>query len=207
MEVESTNKKWVAGAGTTALGIIGTALGGLNAVNGGGLLNGWGNNGRNGNNGYNGYDGDAHCHHRYRETEELRSEVAQLKAERYTDAAVIAANKETVNNLKDFYGRFEVVAANAANTSARLDCLEQKLTTYEITQREIAGLKEQLVDAKIGKVDGRIDCLADKVATGFASANNRFAAIDAQIAGFTQTVIPATAICDTSCGCNRVCGQ
>jgi hypothetical protein len=193
MEVESTNKKWVAGAGTTALGIIGTALGGLNAVNGGGLLNGLGNGNGNGKG----------CN----ETDKLRSEVAQLKAERYTDAAVIAANKETVDNLKDFYGRFEIVAANAANTSARLDCLEQKLTTYEITQREIAGLKEQLVDAKIGKVDGRIDCLADKVATGFATANNRFAAIDAEIAGFTQTVIPTTAICDTGCGCNRACGQ
>jgi hypothetical protein len=193
MEVESTNKKWVAGAGTTALGIIGTALGGLNAVNGGGLLNGLGNGNGNGKG----------CN----ETDKLRSEIAQLNAERYTDAAVIAANKETVNNLKDFYGRFEIVAANAANTSARLDCLEQKLTTYEITQREIAGLKEQLVDAKIGKVDGRIDCLADKVATGFASANNRFAAIDAEIAGFTQTVIPTTAICDTGCGCNRACGQ
>lgn len=193
MEVESTNKKWVAGAGTTALGIIGTALGGVNAVANGGLLNGLTGNGNNG--------GGKGCN----ETERLRAEVAELKSERYTDAAVIAANKETVSNLKDFYGRFEIVAANAANTSARLDCLEQKLTTYEITQREIAGLKEQLVDAKISKVDGRIDCLADKVATGFASANNRFAAIDAQIAGFTQTVIPESAICDTSCGCNRVC--
>ena len=193
MEVESTNKKWVAGAGTTALGIIGTALGGVNAVANGGLLNG--------------LTGNGNCGKGCNETDKLRAEVAELKSERYTDAAVIAANKETVNNLKDFYGRFEIVAANAANTSARLDCLEQKLTTYEITQREIAGLKEQLVDAKIGKVDGRIDCLADKVATGFASANNRFAAIDAQIAGFTQTVIPTTAICDTGCGCNRACGQ
>ena len=192
MEVESTNKKWVAGAGTTALGIIGTALSGVNAVANGGLLNGLTGNGNGNGKGCN-------------ETDKLRSEVAQLKAERYTDAAVIAANKETVDNLKDFYGRFEIVAANAANTSARLDCLEQKLTTYEITQREIAGLKEQLVDAKIGTVNGRIDCLADKVATGFASANNRFTAIDAQIAGFTQTVIPESAICDTSCGCNRVC--
>lgn len=191
MEVESTNKKWVAGAGTTALGIIGTALGGLNAVSNGGLLGGLAGNGN--------------CGKGCNETDKLRAEVAELKSERYTDAAVIAANKETVSNLKDFYGRFEIVAANAANTSARLDCLEQKLTTYEITQREIAGLKEQLVDAKIGKVDSRIDCLADKVATGFASANNRFAAIDAQIAGFTQTVIPESAICDTGCGCNRTC--
>ena len=191
MEVESTNKKWVAGAGTTALGIIGTALGGLNAVNGGGLLNGSGNGNGNGKS----------CN----EADKLRSEVAQLKAERYTDAAVIAANKETVDNLKDFYGRFEIVAANAANTSARLDCLEQKLTTYEITQREIAGLKEQLVDAKIGKVDGRIDCLADKVATGFAGYNNKFAAVDAQLAAITQVVIPEKVICDTSC--NRACGQ
>ena len=191
MEVESTNKKWVAGGGTTALGIIGTTLGGLNTLTNGGLLGG--------------LTGNGNCGKGCNETDKLRAEVAELKSERYTDAAVIAANKETVNNLKDFYGRFEIVAANAANTSARLDCLEQKLTTYEITQREIAGLKEQLVDAKIGKVDGRIDCLADKVATGFASANNRFTAIDAQIAGFTQTVIPESAICDTSCGCNRAC--
>ena len=191
MEVESTNKKWVAGGGTTALGIIGTTLGGLNTLTNGGLLGG--------------LTGNGNCGKGCNETDKLRAEVAELKSERYTDAAVIAANKETVNNLKDFYGRFEIVAANAANTSARLDCLEQKLTTYEITQREIAGLKEQLVDAKIGTVNGRIDCLADKVATGFASANNRFAAIDAQIAGFTQTVIPESAICDTSCGCNRVC--
>ena len=45
MEVESTNKKWVAGGGTTALGIIGTTLGGLNTLTNGGLLGGLTGNG------------------------------------------------------------------------------------------------------------------------------------------------------------------
>lgn len=188
MEVESSNNKWVAGAGTTTLGIIGTALGGLNAVNGG-LLGNLGGGGSNNT----GTDNDAG---------KLRAEIAQLKAERYTDAAVIAAEKANIEAQKEFYAQFDAVRTKAAATDAKLDCLEQKLTTYEVTQREIAELKEKLVEAKFAAIDGKIDCLAEKVATGFAAANNHFAAIDAQIAGFTQTVIPQKVICDTGCGCN-----
>lgn len=173
MTYEDCHNKWVAGGGTTALGIIGTAAGGLSLANqmfgGKGLFGG-------------GCDSDA------------RFALAKEQSERFTLEQVILAYEKN-------YAQFDAVKTDAATTKAKLDCLEQKLTTYEITQREIAELKEKLVKQQI-------DCLADKVATGFSAANNKFAAIDAQIAGFTKTVIPTSAICDTgNNGCCNGCVQ
>jgi hypothetical protein len=193
MEVESTNKKWVAGAGTTALGIIGTALGGLNAVNGGGLLNGLGNGNGNGKG----------CN----ETDKLRSEIAQLNAERYTDAAVIAANKETVNNLKDFYGRFEVAAGKLSRLEVDYQCLQKQLTDYAIHQKEIDDLQRALLRKDIEGVGKDLNCLAGKVEAMGTTFANRLNGIDALIGSFTATVVKESAICDTGCGCKRACGQ
>jgi hypothetical protein len=179
------NHKWTAGAGTTVTAGIGTALGAASLLNNGGLggLLGGGNN----------------------KMQEVLSENAMLKAEKSTDEKLLARDKEYVANLKEFYGRFEVVAANAADTKAKLDCLEQKLTTYELSQREIQSLRQELTDKEIAGVAKDLNCLAGKVETMGIAINNRFAGIDAQIASFTQTVIPASAICDTSC--NRCCGN
>lgn len=163
MNIDGCHDKWVAGGGTTALGIIGSAAGGLSLANqmfgGKGLFGG-------------GRDSDA------------RFALAKEQSERFTLEQVILAYEKN-------YAQFDALKTKAAETEAKLNCLEQKLTTYEVTQREIAELRGKLVDQKI-------DCLADKVVTGFSAANNKFSAIDAQIAGFTKVVIPVTAICDTS---------
>lgn len=65
------NSKFVAGGGTLALGIIGTALGGLNTLAGG--------------NGLGGLFGGGN------RASEADAKIAKLESERYTDATVIAA--------------------------------------------------------------------------------------------------------------------
>lgn len=180
------NHKWLAGAGTTVTAGIGTALGTVSLLNNGnglgGLFGGGGN-----------------------KMQEVMSENAMLKAEKSTDEKLLARDKEYVSNLKDFYGRFEVVAADAAETKAELRCLKQELTTYEKSQLEIQALQQKLTAKEIEGVAKDLNCLAGKVEAGFIGINNRFAGLDAAIAGFTQTVIPASAICDT--GCNNSCGN
>jgi hypothetical protein len=180
--------KWTAGAGTTVTAGIGTALGAAAFLNNNGLgsLFGGGNNAK---------------------MQEVLSENAMLKADKSTDEKLLARDKEYVSNLKDFYGRFELVAADAANTRAELQCLQKQLTDYAIHQKEIDELQRTLIRKDIEGVNKDVACLAGKVETMGVMINNRFAGIDAQIAGFTQTVIPASAICDTGCGYNRCCGQ
>jgi hypothetical protein len=174
------NHKWTAGAGTTVTAGIGTALGAASLLNNGNGLGGLFGGGNN-------------------KMQEVMSENAMLKAEKSTDEKLLARDKEYVANLKEFYGRFEIVAANAADTKAKLDCLEQKLTTYELSQREIQALRQELTDKEIAGVAKDLNCLAGKVDAGFCGINNRFAGIDATIASFTQTVIPERVICDTGC--------
>jgi hypothetical protein len=180
--------KWTAGYGTTVTAGIAAGVAGLNAINNGGLggLFGGGNNAK---------------------MQEVMSENAMLKAEKSTDEKLLARDKEYVSNLKDFYGRFEVVAADAANTKAELQCLQKQLTDYAIHQKEIDELQRALIRKDIEGVNKDVACLAGKVDAGFCGINNRFAGVDAQIAGFTKTVIPTSAICNTSSPCNGCCGQ
>jgi hypothetical protein len=180
--------KWTAGAGTTITAGIGTALGAAAFLNNNGLggLFGGGNNAK---------------------LQEVMSENAMLKADKTTDEKLLARDKEYVSNLKDFYGRFEVVAADAANTKAELQCLQKQLTDYAIHQKEIDELQRALIRKDIEGVNKDVACLAGKVDAGFCGINNRFAGIDAQIAGFTKTVIPTSAICNTSSPCNGCCGM
>lgn len=178
------HNKWTAGAGTTITAGIGTALGAASLLgNGNGLagLFGGGN-----------------------KMQEVLSENAMLKAEKSTDEKLIARDKEYVANLKEFYGRFEAVAADAANTKAEVNCLQKQLTDYAIHQKEIDELQRALIRKDIEGVNKDVACLAGKVETMGCAINNRFAGIDATIAGFTKTVIPTSAICDT--GCNSCCG-
>ena len=172
--------RWTAGAGTTITAGIAAAAAGANLIsNGNGLggLFGGGNN----------------------KMQEVMSENAMLKAEKSTDEKLLARDKDYVANLKEFYGRFEVVAADAANTKAELKCLQEKLTDYAIHQKEIDELQRTLLRKDIEGVNKDLNCLAGKVEAGFCGVNNRFAGIDATIASFTQTVIPERVICDTGC--------
>lgn len=182
------NHRWTAGYGTTVTAGIAAGVAGLNALsNGNGLGGLFGNNSK---------------------TQEVFSENAMLKAEKSTDEKLLARDKDYVANLKEFYGRFEVVAADAANTKAELKCLQEKLTDYAIHQSKIDELQRALLRKDIEGVNKDLNCLAGKVDAGFCGINNRFAGIDAKIASFTETVIPASAICNTSgCGYCGSCQQ
>jgi hypothetical protein len=179
------HEKWTAGSGTTITAGIAAAVAGANLISGGNGLGGLfgGNN----------------------KMQEVLSENAMLKAEKSTDEKLLARDKEYVANLKDFYGRFEVVAADAANTKAEVKCLQKQLADYAVHQKEIDELQRALIRKDIDGCNKDLVCLAGKVDAGFCGINNRFASLDARIASFTQTVISASAICDT--GCSNGCPQ
>jgi hypothetical protein len=179
------HNSWTAGYGTTVTAGIAAGVAGLNAINNGGLGGLFGGNNN--------------------KMQEVMSENAMLKAEKSTDEKLLARDKEYVANLKEFYGRFEVVAADSANTKAELTCLQKQLTDYAIHQKEIDELQRSLIRKDIEGVNKDLNCLAGKVESMGVAINNRFAGIDTLIANFTQTVIPSSAICDTNC--SRCCGM
>lgn len=122
--------EYVAGRGTTALGIIGTALGGLAAV-GGNLLGGL--NGM----GYN----TAACSDnmpvsRYElgqqdEISKLRSENDLLKADKYTDqklTEVYATLNHEIGKVKD---ELRDVAVYQATNTATVSCLGQQVNCLQ----------------------------------------------------------------------------
>ena len=75
--MEVNNERFVAGGGTTALGIIGTALGGLATVGNGNGLNLFGGN----------------------RMAEADAKIAKLEAERYTDGVIM--HERELSNAKD----------------------------------------------------------------------------------------------------------
>lgn len=172
MEYYGNHNRYVAGGGTTALGTIGTVTGGAALV--GNLLNGTGL-----------FGGIGGGNTLQKENAALQSEVATLRAEKYSDTND-AKLFDVIRNLEK----------EQATTAADVRCLKQELTTYEISQREILDLREKLVKAEIGKVDGKVDCLAGTVETAVCSFNGKINAINAKIGGFTKTVIQQSAICD-----------
>ena len=113
MEVNGNNERFVAGGGTLALGIIGTALGGLNTLAGG-------NGGLGGLFGGNRAAADD-------------SRIAKLESERYTDAAVIAAQAreaelktlevKNAEDIKAMRTEFEL-RAEIDRKQAKIDLLE-----------------------------------------------------------------------------------
>jgi len=145
MQIEtSKGTQNVAGGGTTALGVIGTTLGGLALAGGnaGGLLNGvlggWGN----------GYNNPAILQGNYNSA--LVSEIAQLRAEKYTD------NK----SLED---RDRIAALNDKVIGYVID-IDKRLSTVEAT----GPLREQLLAQKIecccNSANTAISALAQTVA-------------------------------------------
>lgn len=164
--------RFVAGGGTLSLATIGTVLGGASLLGNGNGLGGLLGGGNNA------------------KLQEALSENAMLKAEKYSDA----------NDAK-VYDAIRVIERKQGELETSVVCLQKELTAYAAGQKEVQELRQQLTDCKINGVSKDLNCLAGKVETGFIGINNRFAGIDAAIAGFTQTVIPQSAICDTSnCG-------
>lgn len=164
--------KFVAGGGTLSLATIGTVAGGVS------LLNNWANG--------NGLFGGGNNN----KLQEALAENAMLKSGKYSDA----------NDAK-LYDAIRGIERKQAETETAVICLQKELTAYAAGQKEVQELRQQLNDCKIRDVEKDLNCLTGKVEAGFIGINNRFAGVDAAIAGFTQTVIPASAICDTSnCG-------
>lgn len=191
MDVE--NKKWVAGGGTTALGIIGTTLGGLNAVTGNGLLGGITGNGD---------GGGKNCGHLARENAELRERVATLTSEKYTDQAILGERDLHLGWVKEL-----------ASVDARLDAVDDKLETAVAKNKEdIAAVRKEMelnaiIAAKQSKIDmlemeRRVDCKIDSVAVaannGIAANTGAIACLQTLVNGITKTVIPQSAVCNTS---------
>lgn len=167
--------KFVAGGGTLSLATIGTVAGGVS------LLNNWANG--------NGLFGGGN-NNLQKENAALQAKVGSLEAEKYSDA----------NDAK-LYDAIRGIERKQAETETAVICLQKELTAYAAGQKEVQELRKQLIDCQINGVAKDLNCLAGKVETGFIGINNRFAGVDAAIAGFTQTVIPASAIYDTSnCG-------
>lgn len=110
--MEVNNDKYVAGGGTTALGIIGTALGGLATLGNGNGSPLFGGNSR---------------------VAELEAKNAKLEAERYTDAAAMASQArdaevreqeaKTAEDIKAMRTEFEL-RAEIDRKQSKIDILE-----------------------------------------------------------------------------------
>lgn len=145
MQIEtSKGTQNVAGGGTTALGVIGTTLGGLALAGGnasgllGNIFGGWGN----------GYNNPAIMQGNYNSA--LVSEIAQLKAEKYTDE----------KSLED---RDRIAALNDKVIGYVID-IDKRLSTVEAT----GPLREQILAQKIecccNSANTAISALAQTVA-------------------------------------------
>ena len=142
MEVSGNSNKFVAGAGTLSLGIIGTAGAALNAMTNGGIpLLGGGNN----------------------RLAEADAKIAKLEAERYTDQAVIAAQNRAA--------AADVVAAQLAmklETQAQKSADEIKALRMEFELRAELDRKQAKIDlleatAPVAANTAAIACLQQRV--------------------------------------------
>lgn len=137
----------------------------------------------------------------------MEAKVAKLEAEKYTDAQVAKVYEANVAAMKEQFAFSLETEKRQATNAQEIECLKRELATYEATQREIAGLKEQLVDAKFDKVNGRIDCLAEKVDTGFRMTNQGFAEMKGQFDSITEVVIPSRIVCKRGNGFGNDCSN
>lgn len=172
MEVE--NHKWQAGGGTTAMSIIGTAAGGAallgglaNNLLGSGLMGG----GR-----------PSHCQERadMNEISTLKSEIAKLLSEKYTDAAIDAQRTRDAATNQKVYGFIIDQDKKIATLQSEVVCLQKQI---ELENKCFAR---------------QLENQANLTNIGLASANNSIQALAATVAGFTKVVVPSSAVCNTN---------
>lgn len=185
MEVEKSNS-WQAGGGTTALGIIGTALGGLATVAGGGALLGGGMNGNNSKSVQN-------------ENMELKSRIAQLQSEKYTDSHILDMSKELSavdEHLHAVDQRLELaITKNTADIAYAKDLLTKDLEIAR-QQTEISALQTA------SQLNARIDAVAAAATQGIQANSGAIANLQTLVSGITRTAVPQSAVCSfNSCGC------
>jgi hypothetical protein len=130
---------------------------------------------------------------------EAQAKIAKLEAEKYTDRQVAELYRSNLAEQKEFAAYALGVERQTATNTAEIKCLKQELTTYEISQREREQLKDQLIDCKIDKVNGRVDCLADKVSDGFNMVNQALGGLKTTIGSFTTLGVKGCKIIDGNC--------
>ena len=178
--------EYVAGRGTTALGVVGTVLGGIGTAaamaNGGNLLGNWGNGCNNGcwnNGGYNGYaypvnvpyQASTACMHDVETAERIASkdaEIARLQSERYAD-------------------------------SVRDDAKQYGIEIYKELKKDITEIK----DTNNNRWTDQMVVNAN-LTNGMTAMNGQIQATANLVAQITRTAVPQSAIC--SFGENRSCG-
>lgn len=201
MEVD--NNRWIAGGGTTAMSIIGTAAGGaalLGEMLGGGLFG-------NGNN--------QQCASANNQISTLKSQVARLQSEKYTDTSIL---KERDRHLEWVKG--------LATVDAQLQAVNDKLEKSVIKNAsDIACLKQNIalqntIDNQAAKIDmltlknelnSKIDYVANVANQGIATNSSAIACLSNTVANITKTVIPSSSVCNlsasNSCCCNGTVQQ
>lgn len=163
--------KGVAGSGL-GLGIAGTALGVLNSSNnGGGLLGGlFGNN---------------NCG----QVSALQSEVAMLKAEKYSDRNTADVYGAIRGEYKDLLEKWITpLSEESARNRERVAVLETQVKC----ENEKALLREQLVREQLNR---RIDNCCCETNGRINDLNSRVYSMGRTLDSITSTIIPQTAIC------------
>ena len=128
-EVVETKHRWDAGAGTTALGIIGTTLGGLaTAMVGGNALTGT-------RVGIAPFENQGVCQHEmqtFKELEDAKAQIARLESEKYTDSTGLEIYKYFNGQLQELRAtinqRFTAQEVINANTQSAIGVLNSQVT-------------------------------------------------------------------------------
>lgn len=160
----------VAGSGL-GLGIAGTALGVLNSSNGNGLLGGlFGNN---------------NCG----QVSALQSEVAMLKAEKYSDKNTADVYSAVRGEYKDLLEKWITpLSDEACRNRERIAVLETQVKC----ENEKALLREQIVREQLNR---RIDQCCCETNGRINQLNQSVYQMSQTLGSITTTVIPRTAIC------------
>ena len=154
--------KGVAGSGL-GLGIAGTALG---------LLNG---------NGLGGLFGNSNV-------AEKDAIIGQLKAEKYTDTAVLALRDKLEKLVDDAAAQTVKNDKAIAQNAQEIACLQRQIDTDTKWARENAQLREQIME-------GKISAVAQSATNGINNLGSSLANLQATVASITSIVVPRTAVC------------
>lgn len=158
------------------LGTIGTALSGLQALGGGngngnGLLGGlFGCNNNNNGNQAAVAGAMAYC-------DQLQAEIAELKAEKYSDKVGIEVYKAAAERDNRINTRFEDLNKEIADMRVR-----------EATLRGEINTNQAVVQGQIAQVASTANC-------GITALQNALAVLSNTVSGITKTVVPKDVIC------------
>lgn len=194
VKTESGGTFNAAGTGSTALGIVGTALGGLGLLGGmGGLIgNGLINNGNT--NKSKCFQNDAVTEKEFaqeRAYASLFADYKSLQAERYTDKAVIAqGEKEAIKDAKLSQDLLDIGVAVT------------KLDQMMVADRDKTALREQILELKIKSVEDKIKNSEDRLTGAIALESERRSCGDQNLYNYVngtfvpgKLIMPATSIC------------